>query len=94
MYKISQEDYAELYSILSHPGYKILIKEMSNLVESQAQTLLKTRLSDESERNIFALKARHEGAEKLMLDLDARMQKLFRVPVKEAKKSSGDVIRR
>lgn len=87
MYKISQEDYADLYSVLSHPGYKILIKELSNLVEDQAQTLLKTQISSTESNQILWLKARHEGAEKLMRDLDGRMQKIFRIPKKEAKKN-------
>lgn len=89
MYKISQEDYADLHSVLSHPGYKILIKELSNLVEDQAQTLIKTQVGSTDPNQILWLKAKHEGAEKLLRDLDTRMKKIFNIPQKDDKKNGS-----
>lgn len=74
MNKLSIEDKESLYQI-DRDGFNALYKALNMCAESQAEALLRADSRQMSDRDISLLKAKHEGALKLIYDFSALFAK-------------------
>lgn len=74
--KLTLDEKDMLHDLIGHDGFKAFFKEAERLVELSEQRVLKYSLEGGSERELAFIKARAEGARKLLVELRSHMEAL------------------
>lgn len=69
-------DIEDLKEILIHDGFKVLMKQISDMVESQERAVLALELTNQNQLELVIKKARAEGARRLQTELIRRLEQV------------------
>ena len=78
MHKFMDDEFPQLMSIIDHPGWKVLKKVLDNMVEERLIDIVKYRIDDGNPQRVIWLKCRHEGAKRLVDELNTTVERVLK----------------